>query len=107
MNKKKILKKLNLIFLKLISFFIGFVIGNLFGTIIIFLRSNFICDSFTLLIFIIFFEIINFIIYSKECNFLLINKTKLKPFQKLLIVFKNIQIGILFGFFIDAFKVGS
>ena len=68
----------------IVSFYLGLIIGNLLRTKIAWF-----------LIFI--FEFLNFIIYSPS---LTIN-------QKVLTILKNIQIGILLGFFLDAFKVGS
>ena len=84
------------------SFYLGFLIGNLFGTFLNFLRNKIIWDGIILLIIILFFEFINFIIYKKK-NFI----TSIFQNKKLLIILKNLQIGILLGFFIDAFKVGS
>lgn len=89
------------------SFYLGFIIGNLFGTFLNFIRNKMIWDGMILMTIIFVFEFLNFIIYNKTqfSDFY-----KLKPkFQnkKLLIILKNLQIGILFGFFIDAFKVGS
>nr|YP_009130539.1 hypothetical chloroplast RF20 [Tydemania expeditionis]CEO91069.1 hypothetical chloroplast RF20 [Tydemania expeditionis] len=45
---------------------------------------------------VLIFEILNFMVYNKR----LLN-------NPLLIILKNIQLGVLLGFFIDAFKVGS
>ena len=68
------------------SFYLGLIIGNLLRTKIAW--------------FLIFcFEFLNFIIYSPSTN--------KKEFKKVLTICKNIQIGILLGFFLDAFKVGS
>nr|YP_009519437.1 hypothetical protein Ycf20 [Rhipiliopsis peltata]AYC65509.1 hypothetical protein Ycf20 [Rhipiliopsis peltata] len=78
------------------TFYISFLIGNSFGTFLIFMRKKIIWDGAILILLILFFELLNSIIYKKK------NWNK-----KLLIIFKNIQIGILLGFFIDAFKVGS
>nr|AYC63924.1 hypothetical protein Ycf20 [Flabellia petiolata] len=77
-------------------FYLGFVLGNLFGTFLNFFRNKIIWDGAILFIIILIFETLNFFIYNRK----LLNK-------KLLIILKNIQIGILLGFFIDAFKVGS
>nr|AYC64693.1 hypothetical protein Ycf20 [Halimeda minima] len=70
--------------LRIFSFYLGLIIGNLLRTKIAWFL-------------IFFFEFLNFMIYSPSIN---INK-------KILIIFKNLQIGILLGFFLDAFKVGS
>ena len=89
------------------SFYLGFIIGNLFGTFLNFLRNKIIWDGIILIIIIFFFEFLNFIIYNK--NQLAPQASSIPKFlnKKLLIILKNFQIGILFGFFIDAFKVGS
>ena len=74
------------------SFYFGLIIGNLFGTFLNFLRKKIVWDGMLLLLIVFFFEFFNFLIYKKSVK---------KPFLK------NLQIGLLFGFFIDAFKVGS
>lgn len=113
------------------SFYFGFIIGNLFGTFLDLLRNQMIWDGLILITIILFFEFINFIIYNKKQvrrsadsappfdeesrQRRDLGRTTIKAqapsfkFQnkKLLIILKNFQIGILFGFFIDAFKVGS
>lgn len=89
------------------SFYLGFIIGNLFGTFLNFLRNKIIWDGIILIIIIFFFEFLNFIIYHKKQ--LAPQEPSIPKFmnKKLFIILKNLQIGILFGFFIDAFKVGS
>nr|BBD21657.1 hypothetical chloroplast RF20 [Poropsis sp. ID1_4] len=76
-------------------FFFSFLIGNLFGTFLNFLRNLFIWDGIIFVIILILFEIINFIIYNKVSN------------QVLTKDLKNLQFGLLLGFLIDAYKVGS
>ena len=76
-------------------FFIGFIFGNIFGSFLIFLRKWIPWDG--LLIFFVLFilETINFIfIYQMKRNY-----------GRSLII--SIRIGLLFGFLIDAYKVGS
>ena len=86
------------------SFYFGFVIGNLFGTFLNFLRNKIFWDGMILFITLVFLELMNFIIYNPK-NFRKL--TFQLNYRKILIVFKNFQIGTLFGLFIDAFKVGS
>ena len=108
------------------SFYLGFILGNLFGTFLTFFRNQILWDGILLMTIILLFEFLNFIIYKK--------KSPLGPFywsapkktglrgeeppprgnpsskfqnKKLFIILKNLQIGLLFGLFIDAFKVGS
>ncbi len=89
----------------LLALFIGFFFGNLFGTLIDFIKNLNIPTSLLIFILIIFNEFINFILYNKEIRFEsqihFYFKTKL---YNLLNAFK---IGVLLGFFIDSFKVGS
>nr|YP_009519078.1 hypothetical protein Ycf20 [Callipsygma wilsonis]AYC65030.1 hypothetical protein Ycf20 [Callipsygma wilsonis] len=80
-------------FLKYVcTFYLSFIFGSLFGTFLIFFRKNIIWDGIILFLLILNFEYLNFLIYRKK---------------KYIKIFKNIQIGLLIGFFIDAFKVGS
>ena len=104
------------------SFYLGFILGNLFGTFLTFFRNQILWDGILLLTIILLFEFLNFIIYKKKgfCGISdvprCVRRGKNLPpspssskFQnkKLFIILKNLQIGILFGLFIDAFKVGS
>ena len=108
------------------SFYLGFILGNLFGTFLTFFRNQIFWDGILLMTIILLFEFLNFIIYKKKgplgtFYWSAPKKTGLrgedppprgKPsskFQnkKLFIILKNLQIGLLFGLFIDAFKVGS
>ena len=90
------------------SFYLGFIIGNLFGTFLDLLRNKIIWDGIILITIIFFFEFLNFIIYNKKklVGGEAVARSKF-PNKKRQIILKNLQIGILFGFFIDAFKVGS
>ena len=57
-----------------------------------------------LFITILFLELMNFFFYNPKQ----FRKPTFKlNYRRILIVFKNFQIGTLFGLFIDAFKVGS
>nr|AYC64335.1 hypothetical protein Ycf20 [Pseudochlorodesmis sp. HV01306a] len=78
------------------SLYCGFILGNLFGTFLNLLRTKITWDFNILIIIIFIFEILNYFIYKKK----IFNTV-------ILIILKNFQIGLLFGFFIDAFKVGS
>ena len=77
------------------QFIFSFIIGNLFGTFLNFLRNQLIWDGIILVIVLVLFEIVNFIIHNKYIN------------PILAILLKNSQFGLLLGFFIDAYKVGS
>ena len=106
------------------SFYLGFICGNIFGTFLIFLRNRVIWDGVLFFFLIVFFEILNFFIY-KQMRFRLLatfrdfSKSLKGPptrsvgggpalrQRRIVFILKNFQTGILFGFFIDAFKVGS
>lgn len=75
--------------------FFGFLFGTLFGSFLEIIRKFFIWDGFILCNLIIIFEIINFY------NF------RLKKHHKYWKYLNSYKIGILLGFFLDAFKVGS
>nr|ARQ82194.1 hypothetical protein [Avrainvillea mazei] len=92
---KKNKKFLILLEKSLLSLYFGFFIGNFFGAFLTILRQFGLWDGISILIFILFAEFCNSIIYKT---------TKSNIFIKIL---KNIKIGLLIGFFIDAFKVGS
>ena len=100
--------KKNLFFKEVFSFalftlFFGFLIGNLFATFLNTIRSIVLWDGFIVLIIVATMEFLNFVLYT-QTN-LLVQKKKKKE-----IVWKSVnclKIGVLFGFFIDAFKVGS
>ena len=100
-NKK--LMKLKSNFLSLSFFlFIGFLTGNLFGIIVSYIRQQGISDNLIIILLLFLNEFINFNIYNTQKNEIS------KIFQeKLLNVINSFKVGILLGFFIDAFKVGS
>ena len=100
-NKK--LTKLKKNFLSFLFFlFFGFFLGNLFGTLVDSIRKLNVADSFLILVLIFIIEYINFIVYNKN------NKKSNFQFKITLYNFLNVfKIGILLGFFIDSFKVGS
>nr|WEM32163.1 hypothetical protein Ycf20 [Ostreobium sp. TRHA14-720] len=99
-KKLKRLKENFLSFLLLLFF--GFFIGNLFGTFINLIRQFNIPDSVLIFLIILINEFINFIVYRQKQNRL--NSTLIIKLYNFLNIFK---IGILLGFFIDSFKVGS
>lgn len=99
----KKLKRLKENFLSFLLFlFLGFFIGNLFGTFVNFIRQLNITDSFLIFLIILINEFINFIVYRQKQKEL--NSTLIIRLYSFLNIFK---IGVLLGFFIDSFKVGS
>ena len=101
LNQK--LKKLKDNFLPfLFILFFGFFLGSLFGTLVDSIRQLNITDNFLIFILLLLIEFINFLVY--RCNQNQIHSVLRTKFYNLLNILK---IGILLGFFIDSFKVGS
>ena len=85
---------------------IGFLSGNLFGTILGLFRELIIWDGFIIACLILVMEIISYFSYNSiqyTLNSSTRAKNKLKFFKKL----NFFKIGLMIGFFVDAFKVGS
>nr|YP_010448192.1 hypothetical chloroplast RF20 [Symbiochloris sp. SG-2018]UTQ75673.1 hypothetical chloroplast RF20 [Symbiochloris sp. SG-2018] len=90
--------------ISLICLFSGFSIGNLFGTFLNDLRNFQIWDGFIICFILLIVEIINFLNYSTSKIHVIYVVDYVKKVSQCLNYFK---IGLLFGFFVDAFKVGS
>jgi hypothetical protein len=111
----------------LFFFFLGFMCGNLFGTFLVFFRQWVVWDGFLIMLTILFIELIHYlnfyafktnneakpeeVQYQRSFNKLnvltyvkILNRSHFKIGIRLLNFYK---LGLLFGFFIDAFKVGS
>jgi hypothetical protein len=110
-------------------FFLGFMCGNLFGTFLVFFRQWIIWDGFLILLTILFIELIhylNFYVFKSNDDFKLydtqyqsssnmntLNRPRPRPIfdwfhLKIGVRLLNFyKLGLLFGFFVDAFKVGS
>ena len=89
--------------------FSGFLAGNLFGTFLNGIRNFLPWDGFIVVSFLFFVEIISYIRYHTEGRFFLILWKFPFSYQKR-VFWKNfnfLKIGLMLGFFIDAFKVGS
>lgn len=85
----------------LFTLFFGFLIGSIFGTFLNTIRSFVFWDGLIISLILSIMEYFGFLLYNKKN---LIFQTNNQNLWKTLNVFK---IGIQFGFFIDAFKVGS
>lgn len=114
-NKFKVyLKSKNSFFKEVFSFalftlFFGFLIGNLFGTFLNTIRSFILWDGLIIFIILFIMELLNFILYNKAKRFFVIFQ-KISYYYNNQIIWKSLnylKIGIMFGFFVDAFKVGS
>jgi len=93
----------------LFTLFVGFLIGNLFGTFLNTIRSFIFWDGLIIFIILSIMELLNFILYNKAKRFFVISQ-KISYYPNNQIIWKSLnylKIGIMFGFFIDAFKVGS
>jgi hypothetical protein len=76
--------------------FIGFVTGSSFCTILGLIRDSNVWDGLVIIFMLVFFERIGKKVYNRT--------TKTQNLMKFLNCWKT---GILLGFFVDAFKVGS
>ena len=93
----------------LFTLFVGFLIGNLFGTFLNTIRYFIFWDGLIIFIILSIMELLNFILYNKAKRFFVIFQ-KISYYPNNQIIWKSLnyfKIGIMFGFFIDAFKVGS
>ena len=116
----------NIVIFSLFSLFLGFVMGNLFGTFLNTFRNLLNWDGLIISMTILIIEFINYLNYKKKAVNLILKKNSNtlvneRPFETLFtlvnkkmktklnfIKFLNFyKIGLLLGFFIDAFKVGS
>ena len=86
---------------------LGFLVGNVFGTFLNTLRFFFIWDGFIIFILIGVLEILSYTAYhAKNRSFIFLISPKIvrNAFWQFINFFK---IGLMIGFFVDAFKVGS
>lgn len=89
--------------------FFGFLIGNLFGTFLNTIRSFFFWDGLIIFIILSSMELLNFVLYNKTKRFF-VTFQEISYYPNNQVFWKTLnylKIGIMFGFFIDAFKVGS
>lgn len=77
--------------------FLGFVSGNLFGTFLTFFRAYIIWDGFIMMLGLVLVEFLNYVSFTH------LNGQRKTTRRRL----NFLKIGLLLGFFIDAFKVGS
>ncbi|RYX79752.1 DUF565 domain-containing protein [bacterium] len=87
---------------------IGFLIGNLFGTLLNTIRKYVAWDGIIIFFLLSFIEIVNYNVYhNKDRPFFggVIHPQIIK--QSYWKLFNYFKIGLMVGFFVDAFKVGS
>ena len=98
--------------------FFGFLLGNVFGTFLNTLRFFFIWDVFIIFILIVLLEILNYAVYHNKNrpvfftpflpSWRVSTANRKYGSAKLVVQFLNFfKIGLMVGFFVDAFKVGS
>lgn len=93
----------------LLSLLFGFLLANIFGTFLGVLRNAIAWDGFVILGILFFVEVTNCLIYhplkirSQQIAF---DSAKRKKEMMYRIV-NSFKIGLLLGFFVEAFKVGS
>ena len=80
--------------------FIGFITGSAFCTILSIIRQTPLCDGFILFLLLFLFEKVGKLVYKTRKQ----HQTRQIKLYKLINCWKT---GLLLGFFIDAFKVGS
>jgi hypothetical protein len=90
----------------LLSLFLGFLTGSIFATFLPFFRHFLLWDGFIILFILLWSEFISYVIYHKDDRkfFFFLFAPNDRTFWELLNIYKT---GVFFGFFVDAFKVGS
>lgn len=91
-------------------FFFGFLLGNLFGTLLPAIRTHLWWDGWLLLLLLFVIELISYKRYHRMGRPFLTfySNTNWKTPRSIYVEYMNVfKIGLLIGFFIDAFKVGS
>ena len=86
----------------------GFVIGNIFGTILNVIRQIINWDGLIIICFLFLFEIFSYAVYHSRDRTFLFFLIHPQVVNRRIWQFANFfKIGVMIGFFIDAFKVGS
>ena len=94
--------------LLLFLLFIGFLTGNIFGTFLNSLRPYLPWDGWIVIILVFTIEICNYATYHPPNRHFCVCIIHPKIIQKKIWKFLNyFKLGLMVGFFIDAFKVGS
>nr|YP_010732278.1 hypothetical chloroplast RF20 [Watanabea sichuanensis]WDY13192.1 hypothetical chloroplast RF20 [Watanabea sichuanensis] len=88
--------------------FIGFLTGNMFGTFLSSLRTYLPWDGWIVIMLVFSIEVCNYATYHSKNRQFLVFLIHPKTIQKHIWNFLNyFKLGLMVGFFIDAFKVGS
>ena len=93
----------------LFALFLGFLLANIFGTFLGALRSVAMWDGFVILGLVLFVEMISYVTYHiAEGQFMGILSFQFTGGKHLFWrIANNFKVGLLLGFFVEAFKVGS
>lgn len=97
----------------LVLLLLGFLTGNLFSTVLNKIRVFIVWDALILAFLILFMETVSYARYTPLHRNVLLHQTKdkvmlfLKPSKSFINLANLFKIGLLIGFFVDAFKVGS
>lgn len=93
----------------LFSLLFGFLLANLFGTFLGVLRNAIAWDGFVILGIVLFIEVTNCLAYNPFNNRFQTNASAGVKLNKEVMcrIVNSFKIGLLLGFFVEAFKVGS
>lgn len=93
----------------LFSLLLGFLVANIFGTFLGVLRNAIAWDGFVILGIVFFVEVTNYVIYHPLKNrSQQIASDAIKTNKEVTCrIVNSFKIGLLLGFFVEAFKVGS
>lgn len=92
---------------------LGFLTGNIFGSFLNTIRQFFIWDGFITFCLITFIEFLSYLTYTQKkssgtLKFFASQRYTQTSIRSTWFQFANLfKIGLLIGFFVDAFKVGS
>lgn len=93
----------------LFSMLFGFLLANIFGTFLEGLRNVVAWDGFVILSILLFVETTNYFTYhsSNDRSLQRVPTTFAANKEQVCRVVNSFKIGLLLGFFVEAFKVGS
>ncbi|BDA51826.1 hypothetical protein COCOBI_pt-1140 (chloroplast) [Coccomyxa sp. Obi] len=93
----------------LFSLLFGFLLANIFGTFLNVLRDAVSWDGFVILGIVLFVEITNYLTYQplKGRSRQLTSNAAIANREVIYRIVNSFKIGLLLGFFVEAFKVGS
>ena len=101
-NTKIRFRRLRNNFLPMISVLLfGFLSGNLFGTVLTFVRRFVMWDGFVVALLITVIEVLSYLSYKPR------HSKSLRTCSSTAKALNFFKVGMMIGFFVDAFKVGS